>query len=62
MSGIQLALTTQERDYLIQFLTDKLRETEVEEHRTDSREYRERVVEKAEDVIQGLLVKLQAPK
>ena len=61
MSGIQLTLTADEREYLIQLLTYKLPETRVEERHTDSREYREYVVHK-EDVIQGLLVKLQGER
>ena len=59
MADMQLKLTPEERNFLISFLTYHLKETRVEEHRTDARDYRTFVVQE-ENLIQGLLAKLKA--
>ena len=59
MTGIQLHLSADERQYLRDLLQSELKETRVEEHRTRTPSYREHIVQR-EDVIRGLLAKLAA--
>ena len=51
-------LTAEERKYLVNLLQFVLSETRVEVRRTDHREFREQVKHR-EDVIRGLLEKLE---
>jgi hypothetical protein len=51
-------LTGEEREYLVTLLQFVLSETRVEVRRTDHRDYREHVKHR-EDVIRGLLEKLE---
>jgi len=57
MAEMQLTLTAEERDYLVDLLETVLKDTRVEEHRTRTPTYRELVL-KQEDVIVKLLSKL----
>jgi hypothetical protein len=54
-----LALTGEERDYLVKVLETMLKDTRVEEHRTRTPSYREFVLNQ-EQLIEGLLSKLSA--
>jgi len=56
--AITLSLSPEERSLLRNFLAQKLREKRVEEHRTESFEFRE-YVQREEELLQGLLDKLQ---
>ena len=53
-----LALSAEERSLLSQILEKRLRDKEVEEHRTDAFEFKE-LVRHEEDVLRGLLEKLR---
>jgi hypothetical protein len=59
MAELQLPLSAEEHQYLVELLEEKLKETEIEEHRTDSPRYREKVVVRQERVIESLLNKLR---
>ena len=52
-----VSLTDEERRDLLAWLEDRLRKTLVEEHRTDSSEYRKQVV-RNEEIIKSLIGKL----
>ncbi len=60
MAEFQLSVTAEEREYLRDLLERTLKETRVEEHRTRTPTYRERVLHQ-EDLIQAVLKKLGAP-
>jgi hypothetical protein len=60
MAGLQLTLSDEEREYLVAFLENALKESEVEEHRTRTLLYREHVLQQ-EKLIEGLLNKLRQP-
>jgi len=60
MTDTQLTLTADERAYLVDLLDNILKETRVEEHRTRTPSYRERVIHQ-EDLIASLLKKLGQP-
>jgi hypothetical protein len=60
MNDLQIALTAQERDYLVKLLEEMVKETRVEEHRTRTLSYREHIVHQKE-LILGLLTKLGHP-
>ena len=59
MGELQVTLTADERQYLWDLLERTLKETRVEEHRTRTPTYRERVLHQ-EDLIQAVLNKLGA--
>jgi hypothetical protein len=61
MSELQVTLTAEEREYLLNHLEDVLKETRIEEHRTRTPSYRTLVLHQ-EDVIVGLLNKLRQTK
>lgn len=61
MSELQVTLTAEEREYLVNHLEEVLKETRVEEHRTRTPRYRTLVLH-LEDVILGLLSKLRETK
>ena len=60
MAESQLALTGEERAFLVGLLETAQKETRVEEHRTRAPSYREHVVHQGE-MIAALLEKLKAP-
>jgi hypothetical protein len=60
MAESQLALTDEERAFLVNLLQTVLKDTLVEEHRTRTLSYRE-VVLRQENLIAGLLSKLGQP-
>jgi hypothetical protein len=60
MAELQLPLTTEERDYLVDLLEMVLKDTRVEEHRTRTPSYREHVIHK-EELILSVLGKLRKP-
>jgi hypothetical protein len=60
MAETALAITPEERQYLIGFLKTTLGQTRVEEHHTDNFAFRDRVVHE-EDMIRAWLAKLEAP-
>lgn len=60
MTELQLTLSAEEREYLVELLGTTLRNTQIEEHRTRTPTYRQHVLHQ-EDVIQGLLNKLRQP-
>jgi hypothetical protein len=60
MAELQLAISTEERDYLVDLLETVLKETRVEEHRTRTPSYREHVLHR-EELILSLLNKLRQP-
>lgn len=60
MTDLQLGLSGEEQEYLVELLEAELKETRVEEHRTRKPSYRERVVRR-EAIIEGLLNKLGRP-
>ena len=62
MADVQLAVTAQERDFLVDLLEQALKKTRVEEHRTRTPSYREDVVEPKEQAILSLLTKLGKPQ
>ena len=57
MAEIQLSLSSEERELLTEILTHELKEKRVEEHRTDSTDYRRMVARQAE-LVEGMLNKL----
>jgi len=61
MTELQLTLTAEERQYLVDHLNIVLKDTLVEEHRTRTPLYREKV-EHQESVIRELLKKLGQPE
>jgi hypothetical protein len=60
MTPLQLTLSADERQYLVDLLNTVLKDTLVEEHRTRTPLYRENVVSK-EAIIKELLKKLGQP-
>jgi hypothetical protein len=60
MTELQVTLTSEERDYLLELLNTTLKDMRVEEHRTRTPTYRQHVLHQ-EDIVQGLLKKLRAP-
>lgn len=59
MSQLQLSVTTEEKDYLVQHLRQALDAKRVEVHRTEARAFRE-AVEREVGMIESLLTKLTA--
>lgn len=57
MAELQLTLTAEERDYLVNLLETALKDLRVEEHRTRTLTYREHVL-RQENYILSLLSKL----
>jgi hypothetical protein len=55
---ITISLTADERTQLLSWLEERLRRTLVEEHRTESSEYRKHVLHD-EEVLQSLIEKLK---
>jgi hypothetical protein len=60
MADVQVALSDEERQYLVNYLEATLKETLVEEHRTRTPSYRQDVIHR-EDIIRSLLQKLRRP-
>jgi len=60
MPELQLMLSAEERQYLLDLLKTELKDRRVEEHRTRTPLYRENVLQK-ETVIANLLAKLGQP-
>jgi hypothetical protein len=60
MAEIQLTLTPEERQFLVNLLEVALKDTRIEEHRTRKPSYREHVLHQ-EDLIVALLGKLGQP-
>ncbi len=60
MADFHLPLNAQEKDYLLGLLKTMLTETRVEVHRTHTPGFREKVIAE-EDLVRGLLTKLQQP-
>ena len=58
MADLQLELSPEERQFLVELLETTLRDTRVEEHRTRTLSYREHVVHR-EDLIADLLNRIQ---
>lgn len=58
MTELQVTLTADERQYLVQLLETTLKDTRVEEHRTRTPSYRQHVLQQ-EELITHLLKKLQ---
>ena len=58
MAELQMTLTAEERQYLLELLELTLKEVRIEEHRTRAPSYRELVL-KQENLAQGLLTKLR---
>lgn len=58
MAELQVTLTAEERQYLLNLLNATLKDMRVEEHRTRKPSYREYVVQD-ETIVTGLLNKLQ---
>jgi hypothetical protein len=61
MSDLQLALTSEERDCLVELLEESLKNTLLEEHRTRAPAYRDHVVRR-EELIRSLLAKLDTAR
>jgi hypothetical protein len=61
MAELQLTLTSDERDYLVNLLETTLKEARIEEHRTRAPSYREHVIEQ-ENLVVSLLGKLGKPR
>jgi hypothetical protein len=59
-SVLTLTLTAEEREHLLNYLDQALRETRVEAHRTDSPNYRT-WVESRESALQSVIAKLRGP-
>jgi hypothetical protein len=57
MAEMQVTLSAEERDYLVQELTTALKNHRVEEHRTRAPTYREKIL-KEEKLLEQLLTKL----
>jgi hypothetical protein len=60
MADTQLALTAEERSFLVDLLETTMKQTRVEEHRTRAPTYRENIL-KQEQVMTSLLNKLGRP-
>lgn len=60
MNELELILTSEEREYLLELLETTLKDTRVEEHRTESPTYRKYVIHR-EEIVAGLLSKLGKP-
>jgi hypothetical protein len=60
MAEPQLTLTAEERQYLVDLLETRLKETRLEEHRTRTPSYREHILHQ-EEVMLALLTKLRQP-
>jgi hypothetical protein len=60
MAELQMTLTAEERQYLLDLLEATLKDTRIEEHRTRTPSYRVHVLHK-EDLIVSLLNKLRQP-
>jgi hypothetical protein len=60
MGELQLALTAEEREFLVGLLENVLHDTRIEEHRTRAPSYRKLILNQ-EDRITGLLRKLGKP-
>ena len=60
MAELQMTLTAEERQYLLDLLEATLKDTRIEEHRTRTPSYRDHIVHR-EDLIRGLLGKLGQP-
>jgi hypothetical protein len=60
MSESQLALTDEERAFLVGLLETVLKDTRIEEHRTRTLSYREHILHR-EELIAALLSKLGKP-
>jgi hypothetical protein len=58
MTEFQVALTAEERQYLVDLLERALKDALLEEHRTRTPSYREHVL-REEGLVQGLLNKLR---
>jgi len=58
MTDLQLILTADEREYLVDLLETALKDTRIEEHRTRAPSYREHVIQR-EELINSLLNKLR---
>jgi hypothetical protein len=58
MNEVQLALTSEEKDYLVRLLQSALKETRVEVHRTHTPGFRESVLGE-ESLVRKLLAKVQ---
>jgi hypothetical protein len=58
MADATLTLTSEEREFLVEHLQMTLSQTRIEEHRTDSLKYRERV-HRDEQLLENLLAKLR---
>jgi hypothetical protein len=59
-AGLTLALTEEERELLLLFLDQALRNKLIEEHRTDALAFKELVRHQA-DLLQGIIDKLRRP-
>lgn len=57
MADVQLTISADERQYLLELLQTALKDTEIEEHRTRNPSYRQHVLQH-ENVINSLLKKL----
>jgi len=60
MAEMQVTLSAEERDYLIQVLETSLKSHRVEEHRTRAPTYREKILQE-EKLLAQLLTKLGQP-
>ena len=60
MSDLQVTLSAEEREYLLNLLQTTLKSVRVEEHRTRTPLFREHVLQQ-EKLALGLLTKLQQP-
>ena len=60
MAEMQVTLSAEERDYLIQVLETSLKNHRVEEHRTRAPTYREKILQE-EKLLAQLLTKLGQP-
>jgi hypothetical protein len=62
MAECQIAMTAEEREYLVRVLEAALKNHRIEEHRTRAPTYREQILQE-EKLLEQLLIKLgQAPK
>jgi hypothetical protein len=57
MADTQLSLASEERELLVDILSHQLKEKRVEEHRTDSTDYK-RMVARQAALVEGMLNKL----
>jgi hypothetical protein len=60
MADMQLTLSVEERDFLVQLLETALKNHRIEEHRTKKPSYREQILQE-ETVISELLTRLSQP-